>query len=66
MRVIAGGVLCFGVVQLPEAGVNQASVALEDLPLLADDWPGGNGGEFVLSIRLVKSSMGNGEAAKAI
>ncbi len=57
MKGIAGDDLCFGVVHLPEAGVTQASVALEELPLLTGNRPRGDGGEFVLSIRLVKCSM---------
>jgi hypothetical protein len=57
MKATAGDDLCFGVIQLPEAGVIQASVALEELPLLAGNRPRGDGGEFVLSIRLVKCSM---------
>jgi hypothetical protein len=66
VKVIAGGVLCFGVVQLAEAGMSQASVAFEELPLLASDRPGGDCGEFVLPVRLVKCSMRDIVTAKTI
>jgi hypothetical protein len=66
MKMFAPEAPRFGVVQLPEAGIVQATVALEMLPLVADNWPGGDGCEFVLSIGLVKCSMGNSEAAQAI
>jgi hypothetical protein len=66
MKMIAGADLCFGVVQLPEAGVIQAPIALKDLPLLARNWSGGDGGQFVLSICFVKSSMRHIQAAKPI
>jgi hypothetical protein len=39
---------------------------LEDLPLLADNWPGGNGGEFVLSIWFVECSMWDNQTAQTI
>jgi hypothetical protein len=45
------------VVQLPEANVIQAPVALEEPSCFADDRPRGDGGELVASIGLVKWSM---------
>jgi len=60
-KVFAGAVLCFGVVQLPEVWVIQATVMPEDLALLAGNWSGGDGSQFILPIWLVKSSMRNSQ-----
>jgi hypothetical protein len=54
IKVIAGDILCFGVVQLPEARVTQASIAFEELPLRTGNWACRDSGEFVLPVRLVK------------
>jgi hypothetical protein len=54
MKVIARDGPKVRVVQLHEAGVIQASVAVEEPSCFADDRPGGDGGEFVVSVGLVK------------
>jgi hypothetical protein len=66
MKMTPRSALCFSDVQLPEAGLIQATVALEDLPLLPDNRPGGDSGEFVVSIWLVKNSMRDIKTAQTI
>jgi hypothetical protein len=52
--------------QLPEAGLFQATVASEDLTLRADQGPGSDGSEFVVSIRLVKRAKRHLQAAQPV
>ena len=66
MKMIPRTVLRVRVVQLPEASVIQAPVVLEESPCLADNRASRDCGEFVVSIRLVKWSMCDREATKAI
>jgi hypothetical protein len=66
MKMIPRAVLRVRVVQLPEASVIQAPVALEESPCLADDRASRDCGEFVVSIRFVKWSMCDREAAKTV
>jgi hypothetical protein len=56
VKAILGVRFCFGVIQLPEAGQLKTAVASEDVPLVANDWPRGDGGEFVLPIWFVECS----------
>src|SRR2546422_5688749 len=58
--------LCFDVGQLPETRLFQATVASEDFALWADNWPGGDGGEFVLSIWFVKCPKRHIQTAQPI
>jgi hypothetical protein len=44
----------------------QASVALEEFPLRADNRPGGNGGKLVVPVWLAKGSMRDTQAAQPI
>jgi hypothetical protein len=64
--MIARDVLRVGVVQLPEASVFQATVALEESPCLTDYRASRDCGEFVVSIGFVKWTMSDGETAKTV
>ncbi len=66
MKMITGVDWCLCVVQLPKPGLFQATVALEYMPLQTDNRSSGNGGQFVISIGFVKSSMRDIQTAKSI
>jgi hypothetical protein len=51
--------LCASILGLCETGLTQAAIAFEDLASLSADWLGADGREFVASIRLAESTVGN-------
>ncbi len=65
MKVIPGRRWFLLVFWLREAGLAQATVALEQLAALTEDWLRADGGEFVAPVRLVKSTVCNPASAQS-
>lgn len=66
MKVIARSWRCVLFFCLGETGLAQAAVAFEDLAVLTPNRLGADGGEFVISVRLVEGSVGNPAPAQSL